>query len=122
MNWKKKLLLDVTVSVLSGTVCVGMMKPLFGWIGWDIVNGLFQAVAMWPFLHLLVFFYAGVVCPGWGWLATPLFWLPLAVASIWLLVRQFRRPDRLSLWLGAAAVAVWWFAGLFWLWFISNCE
>ena len=122
MNWKKKLLLDVTVFVLAGAVCVGMMKPLFGWIGWDIVNGLLQAMAMWPFLHLLVFFHADVICPGWGWLATPLFWLPLAGVSIWLLVRQFRRPDRPSLWLGTAAVAIWWFAGLFWLWFISLCE
>ena len=120
MSWKKKLLLDVVVSVLAGAVCVGMTKPLFGWSGWYGVWGLFQATAMWPFLHL--FCWSEAVGSGWVWLVNPLVWLSLAAVSAWLLVRQFRRQDRLSLWLGAAAVAAWWFAGLFWLWFISTLE
>ena len=120
MNWKKKLLMDVAVSVLAGAVCAGMAKQLLGRIGWDVAKGLFTIVATWPFLHL--FWWKEAVGTGWVWLANPLVWLFLAAASVWVLVRQFRRTDRLSLWLGAAAVAAWWFAGLFWLWFIWNCE
>ena len=30
-----------------------------------------------------------------------------------------RRSDRLSLWLGVAAVAGWWLSGLFWLCFVQ---
>ena len=120
MSWKKKLLLDVVVSVLVGAVVKELFLP---WSDWQDVWGMFGFMAIWPFWNLLLWLKSVVenVFGGgwWVWLSNPLVWLPLAVVLVWLLVRQFRRSDRLSLWLGVAAVAGWWLSGLFWLCFVQ---
>lgn len=122
MNLKKKLLLDVSVFLLSAAVCLGLHGLLFDWPwreGWRIVDvhrwmvWLQQEsflMLVWPLLRLTFARYTAI----WGWMA-------LAVVLPVLFFRQFGRSDRLSAWLGAASVALWWVAGLYWAWFSWNC-
>lgn len=115
MNWKKKLLMDASVFLLAGAVCQAVLGWRFGWV---VSGPLFLVVAGWPFL--LLFWLPSFIAIGWMRVfgRNPLLWLALAMALVWLLVRQFRRQDRLSLWLGATAVALWCVAGLVWTFFI----
>lgn len=115
MNWKKKLLLDASVFLLAVAVCLAVL----GWrFGWGDCEWLFPFVVGWPLLLLQALPSAFEY--GWVPERNPLPWLALAVVLVWLLVRQFRRQDRPSLWLGAAAVAAWCAAGLVWSFFFSS--
>ena len=123
MNWKKKLLLDVSVFLLSGAVCLGLHSLTLDWLwreGWRIVDvhrwmvWLQQEsflMLLWPLFRLTFARYSAI----WGWMA-------LAVGLLVLFFRQFGRSDRLSVWLGVAAVALWWLAGFYWAWFSWNCD
>ena len=115
MNWKKKLLLYASVFLLAGAVCQAVLGWRFGWVA---SGPLFLVVAGWPFVLLLIL--PSAIDIGWVGCSgrNPLLWLAVAAVLVWLLVRQFRRQDLLSLWLGAAAVAAWCTIGLVWNFFI----
>ena len=123
MNLKKKLLLDVSVFLLSAAVCLALHGMMDDWLwreGWRIVDvhrwmawcrQEFFLMLLWPLERWLFARYSGL-----GW------WMALAAGLGFLFFRQFGRSDRLSAWLGAAAVALWWLAGLHWAWFSWSCD
>lgn len=119
MNWKVKLVLSVFVFLVSGLVCLLAMEcTLCGiWSARDLV-----AMAAWPCMHWVF----GVPFPGYdraAALASPWFWEALAAVLLWLFARQFWTSGRRPVWLAAAAVAVWWLAGLFLVWvsIVASC-
>ena len=118
MNWKKKLLLDASVFLLAGAVCLAVLGWRFGWEDSGLFFPCAVVVAGWPLLLLQALPSAFEY--GWVPERNPLLWLALAVVLVWLLVRQFRRQDRPSLWLGATAVAAWCAAGLVWTFFFLS--
>ena len=123
VNWKKKLLLDFSVFLFSATVCLTLHGLMDDWLwrqGWHIVD--MPRFAVWLrqefFLMLLWPLFRWCFARYWAvW-----YWLALAAGLLVLFIRQFIRSDRLSAWLGAASVALWWVAGLVWAWSSWACD
>jgi hypothetical protein len=113
MNRKEKLLVDMWVFLLSGIVCLAVLVCTVHQWNWRD----FLGVLAWPCLDWV---YGE---PVFTWAGSPWFWRALAAVLLWLFARQFWTSGRRAVWLGAAAVAVWWLAGLFLVWgcFVAEC-
>ena len=123
MNLKKKLLLDCSVFLLSAAVCLALDGLMDSWPwrqGWHIVD------VHWFAIWLRQEFFLMLLWPLCRWCFASFsaiwYWLALAVGLLVLFSRQFGRSDRLSAWLGAASVALWWVAGLVWAWSSWACD
>lgn len=106
MNWKEKLRVDTWVFLAAGVFCLAVLVCTLPSCGWRDYLG----VVAWPCLDWVY----GEPFSTWPW--SPWFWRALAAVLLWLFVRQFWKSGRLAVWLGAAAVAVWWLAGLLLVW------
>ena len=99
MNWKKKLLLDLSVFLLSAAVCLALHGLMDDWLwrqGWHIVD--MSRFAAWLrqefFLMLLWPLFRWCFARYWAvW-----YWLALAAGLLVLFIRKFGRSDRLSAW------------------------
>lgn len=117
MNRKGKLVLSVFVFLVSGVVCLIAMDCTVLWSARDLA-----AIVAWPCMHWIY----GVPFPGFdraAVLISPWWWEALAAVLLWLFARQFWTSGRRAVWLAAAAVAVWWLAGLFLVWvsIVASC-